>query len=166
MSDTESVEFVLRDEIGSAKAAAAAFFWRNFQSNAVKTWVPGLIFGTFAVWLSSHYDGNTWVVGFFLVFLSMTVLAAPALYFACRSAAVRDVQRDPLRTVRLTSVDVTITSAGVSKTLPWGNFRAISTYRGFVILARGHSSFWWLPLSSLSPEARRVFDSRAVTAMK
>jgi hypothetical protein len=166
MSGTESVEFVVRDDISCAKAAAAAFFLRKFRTETVKYWVPALIFSTFAVWLSAHFNGNTWVVGVYLVFLSIAILAAPLQYFACRSAAVRAVQLDPVRTVRLTSADVTVASDGNSTTLPWAKFRSISKYRGFVILARGGNSFWWFPLSSLSPEARSIIDRRAANGMK
>jgi hypothetical protein len=146
-------EFVVRDDEAVAQAAAATFFWRTARRHYLWTFLGGaIVFAAMIVW-TLRTVGDTWYIGTFAFFLVGTLAYFPTFYFARRGVAAQMVRKHPERRVRVTPVDITISTNDESVTLPWRTFQSIWEYPDFIILVLGRHSYWWLPKAGMPDDA-------------
>jgi len=146
-------EFVVRDDNAVAQAAAATFFWRTFRRHHLLTFLGGAIFFSGMIVWTLRTVGDTWSIGTAAFFLVGTLAYFPVFYFARRSAAAQMVRKHPERRVRVTPVDITISTSDGSATLPWRTFQSIWEYPDFILLVLGRHSYWWLPKAGMPDDA-------------
>ncbi len=147
------VEFVVRDSKAVAQAAAASSFWRNFRSRYAWPFLGAAIFWPLMIVLTYRAFGDTWLIGFLGFFLFLTLAFTPLFYFARKRAAAEMVKRYPERRVRITSVDLTISTSDDSTTLAWHLFKEILEYPSFFVLMREWGFYCWLPKSEMPDDA-------------
>jgi hypothetical protein len=146
-------EFVVRDNEAVAEAAAATFFWQTFRRHYLWTFLGGaILFSAMIVW-TLRTVGDTWYIGTFAFLLSGTLAYVPIFYFARRSAAAQMVRKHPERRVRVTPVDITISTSDESTTLPWRIFQSIWEYPDFILLVQTRHYYWWLPKAGMPDDA-------------
>ena len=119
------VEFTVHDDAKTARAAAAAFFWRRvgprlpwFAAGAVVLGVMTIA----AAYYSIYHAPLDWVLrGMYsatlvtnALLLLMTLVYVPLFRGLYSAIAARQVRHDPVRKVRITDAEISIVSSKVS----------------------------------------------------
>ena len=97
--------------------------------------------------------GDTWSIGIFAFFLYAILAYVPIFYFARRNAAAQMVRKYPERRVRVTPVDITISTSDGSVTRPWRTFQSIWEYPDFILLVPARHAYTWLPKAGMPDDA-------------
>ena len=164
-------EFTVHDDVVTARAAASKFFWRSVSPR-----LPWLAAGavllsamTIATYYRIYRIPDDWVLkdiySVMLVINSLLLLInllyVPVLLGMYRVIAVGRVRRDPVRHVRMTDTEISVTSSQLSAAVPWSRFRDLTEYPDFFILSYTRSIYWWLPRKEMSGEALKLIRNAA-----